>query len=1140
MSSLPVDQDARDLALNPAASFHLEAPAGSGKTSVLLARYLNLLAAVQGPEEILALTFTRKAAGELRARVVKCFLDRLAPGPEASPVDHLLADLAGRVFRHLDRLGLGAAEALAPERLQIFTFHALCSKLLALAPYDAGTPLEFTLLEGPEAEWVKEEALEELRRRLAARPPGDPVRQALTRRLVRLNNDWPQLAGELGNLISRRDCLAAFLALAHASRDLSTYRELSDTRLGRVLAPELEALSVGLAATRLGREWDAFLEYLRQQGAPLADALPPRPPGVGLEEVPRWQAVAQALLIKAGTPRKRFSRNDGFPPDFGQSPWGQAVRELPSNFAEVLSRYREVPPPLVHAEEVAALHDLVILLGEALAVYDEVCRQRQALDFIALEEATLRLMEREHPSELLFRLDCRFQHLLVDEFQDTSERQKQLLCRFLESWSADSGRTLTVVGDPKQSIYGWRNAKVDLFLEARRGLPCDWGRFALKPLSLTTNFRSTRRLIAWVNQVFGDTVLNAAAGLRQVPFAPADPAPGAEDGEPPELVLFLDTDKAPAREAEARWLAEEVVKVGGALGPGEKVGILLFARTHLPVYLAALHQAGQAVRVKEGLKLADSPAVQHLHNLARALARPHDDLAWATLLAGPWSPQPLAVVARAARLPGVLWPDRLAAFAGQADCPPDLHPLLEVLLAAREQAGRRPLEEVIRDFLDRAGAWPGLAAREGALGVANARAFLELLAQVESALPEATFRQADFHLAEAYQPPDPRAQDSPVELMTVHGAKGLEFDWVFLPHLDWQPLGKNDPPPYLLEEIPGSGLHALALAPPYWQPEKSLLYRNLKRLRDDRLLAEARRVFYVAATRARERLLLSGVVGVKKDGSPGFPSQSPLGWLWSHYPGNEIAEGTALWADPGLRVAVHRDWPASATPFRPAASLPASWPFIPEPAPYRLTFPSQAEAEVDRPEPDPGREETEAAASVESFALGDRLARARGELIHRLLETGLAGRPLPGLHAVAAALRQLGLSPNEAASVAPEVLDEARQCLADPLLARWMAAPGERRKSEWLLEDAPVPETVRRGRLDLLVNDGEGWLLVDFKSSRPPAGGSWEDFLARETQKYRPQLLAYREMVAGLKGLDPPALRLALYFTACRRLVEVA
>ena len=153
-------------------------------------------------------------------------------------------------------------------------------------------------------------------------------------------------------------------------------------------------------------------------------------------------------------------------------------------------------------------------------------------------------------------------------------------------------------------------------------------------------------------------------------------------------------------------------------------------------------------------------------------------------------------------------------------------------------------------------AWAGVAAWEGPLGVACARAYLELLAQAKAGLPEATFSRADFSLPEAYQPPDPKAQDSPVEVLTVHGAKGLEFTRVFIPFLDWQPLQREDKlAPFLLEEIAGKGggarVQGLALARPYAQERQDSLYLLLKDAKIRRLLEEARRLFYVAATRAR-------------------------------------------------------------------------------------------------------------------------------------------------------------------------------------------------------------------------------------------------------------------------------------------------
>ena len=150
----------------------------------------------------------------------------------------------------------------------------------------------------------------------------------------------------------------------------------------------------------------------------------------------------------------------------------------------------------------------------------------------------------------------------------------------------------------------------------------------------------------------------------------------------------------------------------------------------------------------------------HLHNLARALTRPQDEVAWAAVLRGPWGPLPLATLAGVAQIPGACGPRNCAALAGQADCPPELPGLIDSLEIALGQVGRRPLADILTDWLAATRAWTGIAAWEGPLGVASARSYLDLLAAAEAGLPEATFVKADFNLQEAYQPPDPRAQAS--------------------------------------------------------------------------------------------------------------------------------------------------------------------------------------------------------------------------------------------------------------------------------------------------------------------------------------------------------------------------------------------
>jgi ATP-dependent exoDNAse (exonuclease V) beta subunit len=142
---------------------------------------------------------------------------------------------------------------------------------------------------------------------------------------------------------------------------------------------------------------------------------------------------------------------------------------------------------------------------------------------------------------------------------------------------------------------------------------------------------------------------------------------------------------------------------------------------------------------------------------------------------------------------------------------------------------------------------------------------------------------------------------------------------------------------------------------------------------------------------------------------------------------------------------------------------------------------------------------------------------------------------------VAAALRQGGLSPEAALELAPEILAEVEACRDDPFLARLLQPGWPVAVSEWRLEDQPDPGSLRRGVLDRLVFDGREWWLVDYKTSRPPEGQDWEEFLAQEREKYRPQLLAYRDLAAKAKGISPPeSLRLIIYFTACRRAVALA
>jgi len=1159
----PLDQGQRRQAVNPAVSVHVEAPAGSGKTTVLLERYLTILAAGTRPEDILALTFTRKAAGELRTRIQREFFRRSLAN-QADPVNPLEAQLQELVraawLRHVN----GEGDPFL-ERLQIATFHSFCAQILRLVPHASGLTPGFRVMEEQEANRLQAEAVEQLRRQLAKLPTDHPQRQALVRRLVRLNNSWPNLAGELQHLLARRDILKQFIALARTSQEEAAYNRLLEDQLQEMVLPDVRRLAREFRQTPLGRQWPDLVHYLKAAGAKVAENLPDHLPGEGLQDLVDWVRVAKGILTGNCTCYRAFKR-PYFPEGFGSQLWADLFRNIPSEVLAALVPFCNLPEILIHADEATAVQDLMILLTRLLDIYTELCAARRVVDFTALEEKALDLMGQGALPLVWSHLNSRYQHLLVDECQDTSKQQIEILCHLVAAWPQTGGQSLMVVGDPKQSIYGWRQARVELFLRTReeQRLAACPAAPPLEILTLETNFRSTVTLVEWVNGIFGRTIMPDKE-TGGVPFHAAVPRPEAPRGETPHLSLFVDADPQRCRRQEAAWLATELCRLQESLPDQETVGVLLFTRKHLQVYLEAWRQAGLNLRIRDGLPLMASRVVQHAHNVITALIRPHDDLAWAGLLRGFAGPQPLSLLAAVAACPGDFWSEKIRDYAGSAQGTPELRRFLACLDEAADQLGRLPLHELLANWLAAAGAWEWAARGEGAQGVANLKTYLDLLATAAAMTPSAGLDQVNDLLAQTYQPPDPRAQDAPIEVLTVHAAKGLEYDYVYLPFLDWQPLRtRKSDTPFLLEEIPGTGTAMLALNRPYYAEEQSVFYNVLKKMGEANTLGEARRLFYVAVTRAKRHLFLSGCAGLNGKGDWNFPSQSPLGWLRQHYADEELIPNSELrWSDPDLLVRVHQaprsfllsspttvPTAAAASPTegereRPEAArdLPPALEIRSQRRPYEMVLPSALALDsLEAPD------ETEEPETDSPFL---PVARARGELTHRLLEDVAQKRPLPPPEALAAELAKVVPDGAAVLALARDILAEVQACQADPFLAPLLAAELPVAKSEWLLEaweDLPLGEgkdcaqsrgpVLYRGKIDRLVCDGRDWWLLDYKTTRPGPEQTWEEFEAAEIAKYRPQMEAYRTMAAKFFGLSPPeTIKTVLYFTAVRRAV---
>ncbi|MBW2070241.1 MAG: UvrD-helicase domain-containing protein [Deltaproteobacteria bacterium] len=1118
-SSILPDEPVRLAAVDIRRSFHLEAPAGSGKTWLLTARFLNLLAEVEHPGNILALTFTNKAAAEMKARLRE-LLERAGRGAAAANVaDGVLLAQAARVCRR------HAAQLLAaPDGLQVKTFHSFCLELVQRAPLEAGIPPGSRVMSDEQQRALLREAADETINQLLDLHSTEPRRQAVVNWLLRLNNDSAALQHHVVELLARRDQLEDLLELIGSHRHRASLAEVLQQRLARLVQQRLHACARALAATPLGRNWPAFLGHLHEKGAAAGQLLPAELEIRSWQVLPSWQAAAEVMTTRAGTLRKRLGPATGFYAGFNKSSWAEMLATLPPEIPLLLHGLKDLPLPGTGELDLDSLYDLVLIMGEAVRIYGDLCRQQLLLDYIDLEQGALRIFNRENPADLHLYLDQKIKHLLVDEFQDTSRNQWLLIQYLCAGWPADSHRTLMLVGDPKQSIYGFRNAEVSLFVKAKQGVPvAGMGLFPLESLQLQTNFRSHPLLVDWCNQIFGETIMvHPDPSADEVEFIQAK-AISKADAAQLSLAIFSEEQEAAAlRKAEAEWLAEMVRSQVQAGDSGGSIGILLFARTPLAVYMAALQQAGVAVQVQEGLLLSEQPEVQHLHQITLALSRPHDDVAWASLLRSPWCYLTLADFVQVAKIAASSWRAKCCAAAAEL---PAVAELWNAMHKAQQRLGRQELATLVARVWQDLDGPAAVAAASSTAGVANCRRYLELLAEAEKGIAEETIEEMELLLENAYSPVDPAIAAAPVEMMTVHRAKGLEFDTVYLPFLDWDPLSgaAGSGPPYLLERLPeADGESLLALAPDRRQQNDSSvrLFKLLQEISRRKQLAEAKRLFYVAATRAKKRLCLSGICGRGPKGLK--PRQrSPLQWLLQHHGITLEADGQLAAANNSVvNLLLNPQTSPSVSPRCPVSTLPQPLYLRTEPLPYSLVKPSEL-------------------AEMAICEGGEDYARERGVVIHRMLESLGRQQPLPTVEGVAAALVREKVPAARAFDLAQAIVLEVQTCLQEPFFAWLLGESHTRSYCEIPLEDCPGPGKVRAGVIDRLVSDGDEWWLVDYKTGRPAANETVESFLAREVEHYRPQILGYREMAARSLVIDASEIHAILYFTALQRKIEL-
>ncbi|MCP5092450.1 MAG: UvrD-helicase domain-containing protein, partial [Gammaproteobacteria bacterium] len=632
------DRQAREDSLDVTRSFIVQAPAGSGKTELLIQRYLKLLSIVDNPEEILAITFTRKAAAEMQFRVLSAL--RMAHAETEPPQEHqkLTARLAAAALARDDALGW---QLIAnPRRMRIQTldsFNAMIARLRPISSPESASGVRI-VVDADQKAIYRAAALATL----DWLPESGEMRAPIHEVLSHVDNNTWIYVSYLAQMLATRDQWLPFIGTGLLTTEESdalrkNFEENLETAVVDHLRRATESIPPAIAGALAELQ-----EYAARNLSDSGFAADPicalgdlsGLPAMRSDKVTQWRGLAELLLTKAGEFRKKVDKRQGFPAgDAGQK---ARLHELllemaeQQDIAELLHGVRTLPPVRYSDEQWKVLLALFRLLPLAVTELKRLFSEQGVSDHVEIAlTAGAALGTAEVPGDIALLLDYQVRHLLVDEMQDTSSAQYRMLEALTGGWVQGDGRTLYCVGDPMQSIYRFRNAEVGQFLLAKQS---GIGGVVVTPLLLRRNFRSGEFLVDWFNTVFPEIMATRDDPLSgAVTYSDALSVPHvAGEGQCHVYPVFGSNP-----EQEALVGCKAIVDTLQQF-PDDEMAVLVRGRTQLPSLLAELRKAGIDYRAIEIDRLTDLPEVIEVLALTRAATHPADRLAWLAILRAPW------------------------------------------------------------------------------------------------------------------------------------------------------------------------------------------------------------------------------------------------------------------------------------------------------------------------------------------------------------------------------------------------------------------------------------------------------------------------------------------------------------------------
>jgi ATP-dependent exoDNAse (exonuclease V) beta subunit len=684
----PPDWPQRMEALNTRESFMVRAPAGSGKTHLLTTRFLRLLAEVNDPREVVAITFTRAAAAEMRQRIVLELENAQAAihAGQDSKADHAdpLRQAARKAVERIRSLRWSVMDY--PDQLRIQTIDSFCNSIAMRAPLQWGilSALGGRMEPAKNSRTLYRKAA---RRTLAMLENGPDVLQAALRTLLRLRDaQWLSMENLLCDMLADRgrwfkdfvfdstldeSILRSTLEAPMRNSALATIRSIH-AALQSIPGLEDELFQLLRFAADSGPEDLQFVSSYSSlpsldKNEISADDL--------RSQLQFYRTIAGFLLTNDFEWRKPkgLTKNQGFP----ATDAGRAAKE---RFGSLVACAQQISglQPLLRQVSTAAVAgyseqewrvvlDAFVVMRYAAAQLQLVFAENGAVDYTEVASMALQLLHQRDglPSEFALDFATGIRHLLLDEFQDTSRKQYELIDSIVAAWPGGDGRTCFCVGDPMQSIYGFRESDYELFdRPAQRGFGKDHDDFAdsnrivLLPIQLTANFRSIPKLIADLNQRMPLIFATSASSLApQTPFVPAQAVRGlSEDSShlhPVTLHLQLRDETSVGERAAAKqkrdaaWLplvqehwqlALAAQQQRESQASNKKYRIAILGRNNMTLIAAAetLHAAGIPFRADEIFPFDHRMEILDAISLAQAALNPEDRLAWASVLRAPW------------------------------------------------------------------------------------------------------------------------------------------------------------------------------------------------------------------------------------------------------------------------------------------------------------------------------------------------------------------------------------------------------------------------------------------------------------------------------------------------------------------------